>query len=455
MLVVLSDLHFSEAKSTQIGSFRFNRNLSPETYEAYFSEINQFAKANQINQIDFVLAGDILEISRSSIWLESENRPYTNNDDVLPGSATEETILEVIQAIGQEKNVSETLTLFRNIKNQFDMSVRLHLMLGNHDRLANATPKIREEVRRMFGLEGGSEEIDYYLIFRDNQGLPFCLVRHGHEYDSTNFMMDFRKKEIIPPDIPKSVYGKASLGDITTIEYGAALPWLFEKQYGEEAILTDPTLLAVYQRLMEFDDVRPTTAWIAYLFSTPGVSRRETWRLVKPAFTGIINTLITHKQFITTLKQSAAMSGIGRVLLILTLKTGLFKNGIPYWLVKVLMKIVSRSIKVKSQAQVAKKEAILWDQDANCRCVISGHSHFAEVALLSAENNEEKYYINSGTWRNVIPATKNYQDFGRLRALTKVMVFYPSEKDPLDGDRDWAFHYMSGVSFGDYRHLLS
>jgi hypothetical protein len=54
----------------------------------------------------------------------------------------------------------------------------------------------------------------------------------------------------------------------------------------------------------------------------------------------------------------------------------------------------------------------------------------------------------------VIPATKNYQDFGRLRALTKVMVFYPSEKDPL-GDRDWAFHYMSGVSFGDYRHLLS
>ena len=455
MLVVLSDLHFSEAQSTQIGPYRFNRNLTPETYQAYFSEVNQFAKSNRVNHVDLVLAGDILEISRSSLWLEGEHRPYTNNEEILPGSEIEQTILDILHTIAQEERVSETLELFRNLQDQFEMSVRLHLILGNHDRLANATPKIREEVRRMFGLEDGSTDLDYYLIFKDNQGKPFCLVRHGHEYDATNFPMDVDEMESIPPDIPKSAYDKASLGDITTIEYGAALPWLFVKIHGEEAILNDPTLLAVYQRLMEFDDVRPTTAWLAYLFSTPGVRRRDTWRLVKPAFSEIVNTLLTHRQFISTLKQSAAMSGFVRVILTTALKSRIFRNGIPYWLVKILMKIVSRSIRVKSQAMWAKKESIIYDAQANCRCVISGHSHFAEVALISAEEHDERYYINSGTWRNVILATKNYENFGRLRALTKVMVFYPSEKDPIDDDRDWAFHYLSGVSFGDHRLLLS
>jgi len=38
MFVVLSDLHFSEAQSTQLGPYRFNRNLPPETYESYFIE---------------------------------------------------------------------------------------------------------------------------------------------------------------------------------------------------------------------------------------------------------------------------------------------------------------------------------------------------------------------------------------------------------------------------------
>jgi hypothetical protein len=75
------------------------------------------------------------------------------------------------------------------------------------------------------------------------------------------------------------------------------------------------------------------------------------------------------------------------------------------------------------------------------------------VTLISAVKGDERYYINTGTWRNVIPATKNFKDFGRLKALTKVIVFMPRETKELEGDRRWAFHYMSGVSFGDHRHL--
>ena len=451
MLIVLSDLHFSETKSSQIGPHRFNRNLPAETYHAYFEEVNKFAIANDIQKVDLVLAGDILEISRSAIWLEEGYRPYIDNDAIESGSGEEATVLKIIKAICADEDVSQTFDLLRQIDNHFDMPVNVHLILGNHDRLANATPEIRETVRNLFGLSGGDSLFNHHMILEDSKGNPFCLVRHGHEYDRTNFSVDVLERNAIATFIPESVYGRSALGDITTIEFGASLPWLFIKRYGEDAILKDPVLMALYQRLMEFDDVRPTTAWLSFLFSTPGVDQKRTWELMKPCFTEIINNLSTNQQFLITLKQTAALGIISRWVLMVILRSGLFKDGMPYWLVRMIMNRVSQTIKLRSQAEWAKYEELILDEESGCKCVISGHSHFGEVALLSAKQGDERYYINTGTWRNVIPATPYYDDFGRLKALTKVMVFYPMEKVDAGIGRSWAFHYLSGVSFGDHR----
>jgi len=453
MFVVLSDLHFSEAQSTQLGPFRFNRNLPAEAYESYFIEINQFAKANDIKKVDLILAGDILEISRSVIWLDEGQRPYINNEDVLPGSDLEATILKIMEAIERENKVLETLELFRNIQEYFDMEVVLHVILGNHDRLVNATPNTRKRLREMFGLEGSEQHIANFLIVKDQMDNPFCLIRHGHEYDPANFSLNAAKMEVLPTQFDEKYYRQSCLGDITTSEFGTALPWLFVKEYGEDVILKSPTLMALYKRLIEFDDVRPTTAWLSYLFSTPGVKKKETWEKIKPIFTKIVNTLSDHEQFNQTLKQSQTVSKFGRLLLMGLLKSGFFKDGIPYWIIKRIMNIVARSIKVKSMAKWAKKEALILDKNSGCKCIISGHTHFSEVSLLSAKKEDERYYINTGTWRNVIPATKNFKDFGRLKALTKVMVFLPGEADEIEPERDWGFHYMSGASFGEHRHL--
>lgn len=453
MFVVLSDLHFSEAQSTQLGPNRFNRNLPPEAYESYFYEINQFARANNVDRMDLILAGDILEISRSVIWLDESHRPYINNYDVTPGSDVEATILKIMAAIEREDKVSETLALFRNIQEYFDMKVVLHLILGNHDRLVNATPNTRKYFRHMFGLGDSDKMIDHYLIVKDYKENPFCLVRHGHEYDPANFSLNAEKMDVLPTHFEEKYYQQSCLGDITTSEFGTALPWLFLKEYGEDAILENKTLTAIYRRLIEFDDVRPTTAWLSYLFSTPGVKKKKTWEKIKPIFTKIINTLSDHEQFNQTLKQSELVSRFGRLFLMGLLKSGFFRNGIPYWIIKRIMKIVARSIKVKSMAKWAKKESLILDKNSGCKLVISGHTHFSEVSLLSAKNQNERYYINTGTWRNVIPATKNFKGFGRMKALTKVMVFLPRESDEYEPERDWGFHYMSGASFGKQRHL--
>lgn len=450
MLIVLSDLHLSEAQSTQIDGIKFNRNLPPETYQAYFSELNREASIRGIKKIDFVLAGDILDLSRSAFWLDGLDRPYLDNQSVIDGSSSERTILDIIDAICTEERVAETIHSFRNLKDHFGCEVTLHYILGNHDRLANATPAIRHKVREVFGLDGSDALFGHRFIFKDAQDQPFCLVRHGHEYDPMNFAISTHDLETIPTDFPEDVYGKPCVGDMITIEFGAALPRYFVDTYGGDAILHDPTLLALYKRLMAFDDVRPTTALLAYLFSTPEVKKRRTWELMAPCLEKALDAISENEALEDLIQESASLRRSQRLLLEGILNTDLLNQGIPYWMVRQLMKSVSKQIKLSSQTRWAKREALIQDPDSGCKCVISGHTHFPEVSLMSAKKGNERYYINTGTWRNIIPATKNFKGFGMLEAMTKVIVFRSIEKTNPTGNSSWSFRYLSGVSFGNH-----
>jgi UDP-2,3-diacylglucosamine pyrophosphatase LpxH len=453
MLVVLSDLHFSEAQSTKIGQLTFNKNLPAEIYQSYLAELNQIAVANQIKKVELVLAGDIFEISRSGIWLEGPHRPYRDNQEITPGSPWEENILKILEAISIENKVKQTLVLFSTVQDQFDVEIELHYLLGNHDRLVNATPETRKKARSVLGLTSGDIPLDHQFIFREKAGKSFCLVRHGQEYDPMNFGLDTHGMKVIPMEFPEDDYGRAPLGDITTVEFGAALPRYFVDQYGQYEVINNPVLMALYERLMAFDDVRPTTALLAYLFSTPSVHKKQTWEYMKPCFKRVINTLADNDQFMRQIESTSSLKKSQRRLLEGILNSELLTNGVPYWMIKQLMKRVSKTIKLKSPMKWAKREALIQDPLTGCKCVISGHTHFPEVSLLSAKKGDERYYINTGTWRNVVPATRDFKEFGRLNANTKVIVFRPHENRTTDGNPDWSFHYMSGFRYGNHRHL--
>ena len=453
MLVVLSDLHFSEAQSTRIGDLTFNRNLPADIYQSFLSEINQVAVSNHLQQVDIVLAGDIFEINRSALWFEGEHRPYVDNDEVDPGSPWEAKILQILDAIATEEKVGETLQLFRSIQERFDVEVRLHYILGNHDRLLNATPALRAQARMLLGMSGQGALLDHQFIYWDQDGKPFCLVRHGHEYDPMNFSVDTHALDVIPTEFSEAVYGNAPLGDITTIEFGAALPFYFVEHYGVDKILSNPILMALYHRLMDFDDVRPTSALLAYLFSTPGVPKKQTWEFMRPCFTRTINALSKIDRIHEEIGETASIKKSQRVLLEGVLNSDLLKNGVPYWTVKQLMKQVSKKIKLNSQAKWAKREALIQDLQSGCKCVIGGHTHVPEVSLVSAKQGDEQYYINTGTWRNMVPATKDFKAFGKLNATTKVLIFQPDEVPTAQDSPKWSFHYLSGFGMGNFRHL--
>jgi len=59
VIIVMSDLHFADSSSLSIGEHYFNHNLPPEVYRAFFNEILEFIRNENIEDIDLVLAGDI------------------------------------------------------------------------------------------------------------------------------------------------------------------------------------------------------------------------------------------------------------------------------------------------------------------------------------------------------------------------------------------------------------
>jgi hypothetical protein len=60
--------------------------------------------------------------------------------------------------------------------------------------------------------------------------------------------------------------------------------------------------------------------------------------------------------------------------------------------------------------------------------LVAGHTHRPAIELVAGDGEGERYYIDTGTWRNRVPSTPDYLAFGRLKALTYVIV-YGSDED--------------------------
>jgi hypothetical protein len=54
-------------------------------------------------------------------------------------------------------------------------------------------------------------------------------------------------------------------------------------------------------------------------------------------------------------------------------------------------------------------------------------SHCDGVELLAAAPQLESYYVDTGSWRNRIPATTDRSGFGRLEALSYAVVWGAGE----------------------------
>ncbi len=290
--------------------------------------------------------------------MKDEIRPYVHNREIEPGSRLEERILDILDEIGKDIRVSQTLEIFRSLEEIFNIPVELQYIPGNHDRLTNSTPAVITKVRSLLGLPESNQRFDNEYIFY-SQNEPLVLVRHGHEYDPVNFALDLKKLIKLPPRIERDNYDRPVVGDFITVEIASRLPIFFKNHYSDERILGDEQLRRLYQRLIEFDNVKPATALLNYLIVTPGIQMRETWKLLEPVFRKILLDIEKKKASLMTFMNMHRRHPLRTFLISIVLKMHFWQKRIPYWTIRILMKVVSLNIKLKNVRYLTTREAFL------------------------------------------------------------------------------------------------
>src|SRR5215469_6081525 len=193
MIVVISDLHFEEEASDVIpGRGRrpdviFRRNLNPRAYRGFVAQMAEQVARRKAKEFQLVIAGDLFDFSRTTLWFSDELRPYVSLENV--NEPLEQKTLGILNRTAEEPRVKEALEVFHLLaqgryrtteaadSKECDFPadrIEIFYFPGNHDRLSNATPAIRARVRELLGLKG-SAAFPHYFLADD----PAVLIRHG------------------------------------------------------------------------------------------------------------------------------------------------------------------------------------------------------------------------------------------------------------------------------------
>ena len=464
MIVVVSDLHFEEEQSDVITgddnapAVAYSRNLPGKVYRSFVNHLAQEAVRNKARQLDLVFAGDVFDLHRTSLWFQANGgklRPYVNNGGV--DEQLERLVQRIVARIQSEDEVGKALSTFRLLaggkywfqgEQDFPVPVSIHFIPGNHDRLLNATPAIRRTIREALALPDSDEPFPHLMGFPE-EGV---LIRHGHEYDRYNFGLDFTEDEVIPTEMPAEGYDESPFGDYATIDIAARIPHLFRQFHGDDRIRRNAILSTVYQRFLEFDDLRPQRAMFNFLLNITEqhIEPLAVWQAIEPVVYLLLEELHGDpnlESWLDKMDTKWQLDTIDVVQTALAMKSWRLA-GIPLSLAQYISNsiIAGRDDALSAAKKLAARESAI--RGGEYRFLVAGHTHVPAVELIASDARGERYYINTGTWRNRIPATPDFNAFGRLKALTYV-IFYGPEEDPVraePGGQHLSMDYWTGFT---------
>lgn len=264
MLAVISDLHFVDGTAGE-------HDVRTSAFQDVFlSDIVALAQHVDAKEIKLLLLGDIVDLLRTRYWFDVPiaDRPWGENGlsdlkqfDPERGSETERHCLKILNNIITRNQA--TFDLFKNFKDNFK-GVPVHLIYvpGNHDRLVNYYPSLRDNVGEALGLTIDESTTTafprgnwrYRNFFAAEEYGVFA--RHGHEFDIFNYAGGDKEND--------EGHLNVSFGDVVTTEIAAQLANLLLPKVDQ--IIADPdekaeTIALIY----EIDNVRPWTSIAGYL----------------------------------------------------------------------------------------------------------------------------------------------------------------------------------------------
>jgi UDP-2,3-diacylglucosamine pyrophosphatase LpxH len=440
MLVIISDLHLTDGSSgetiRQNAFGGFKDSLSELIYDASWRSDGKY---RPIEEIDVVLLGDILDVIRSTKWLASGVRPWSDTQS----QECVDKIAEITSAVLEHNKVS--LSILKGLASGSSLSLppatsdgkpaftardkpgaldripikaRLHYLVGNHDwfyHLPGAPyDRIRSQVVDALQLQNGSavpfphdpalESRDLMDIYRAHR----VFARHGDIFDKLNF---------------EEQRNASSIGDAIVIELVNRFPHTVAEELGPD--LPD----ACAKGLLEIDNVRPLVlipVWVN------GLIRRTCSKAVAEKIKAIWDRQadeFIHLPFITQRLWTSRLFG-SVVKLEWTLK---FSHGVSFG----SLSEISDWVAAKSATHEGPFYPNAFSEPAFTRgeadFIVYGHTHHHEIVPLDVSDGgtRARIYINSGTWRAVHELARLHagqQEFAAYHVMTYLAFFKDDER---------------------------
>jgi len=453
MIILVSDIHMTDGTAGAI-------NIPASAFTGTFTDMGRLACEAGANDVTLVYLGDIFDLIRTALWQNypMADRPWgdqslkpvvdSSGQVLLPKSeaAAFEILNKVIEKSPDAFDImGKDLTEFG-----FPPNTKRVYVPGNHDRLCNMYPRLRERVCDVLRLQHNPAQ-PFPHFFADTEHRSFA--RHGHEWDVYNFEAQsiFNGTEwFVPLD---SDYSETPIGDVIAAEIASLLPKLvLDRLPG-----LDPKVKNVLQRrLMDMFDVRPMAGMIPYLayqvrdFNDPTITNavNSGAREVVERFNSMdfVNRWIhKHSAFLDPMSDGEKIKLLIRTLELITVtaiqpllqaadKLAGFFPGDNF------RGKAGEEFQRLDSARSPYKDAMLY--------VLYGHTHDPDTEAISVlgkgESQAGRVYLNTGMWRpsHSVGLTDGYVSW---KNLTYSVIYHPNENASRQGKAGFpAFETWTG-----------
>ena len=441
MLAFISDLHISDRSA----GVHF---LSARAFEQAFRRLADLAESAGSSEITIVFLGDVFEMVRTTRWLQDEQAaPWALPRDHQRTAAAAAEIMDVI-ATGDPANAQIFDILSGSLRERYGFTVEptRAYVPGNHDRICNEYPPLRERVSRLLGMDEHNPP-----GLRPDARKPFAhryldrgygvLAAHGHEWDSLSFEGE-RSLGVL--NFEHAHYMLVPVAEVIAAEVAARLPVAIGTAL--DGRVDEPVRARMLQRLHAVDDVRPLPAIVPWLFELSdeiehGLRRgiRSTLeRVVEEELRSVVSRFwrlpyidewrARNRTYLPWSKanQVRSVSWLLRTFGLSTLRRYLGWSEAAYRRLYEGDNLTKAAASVFDQlVESGDREDILY--------TVFGHTHHAAqipIGQGQGADRRPRVYLNAGTWRTLAQLGVTGSGFMSWTNLNLTVLYHP-DHDPL------------------------
>lgn len=407
MLVIISDLHLTDGTSgatISAGAFRLLRERLEDLGRS--ASFRRDGSYRPIDRVDLVLLGDVIDVVRSTQWLNGKARPWddTKNPQLFETVAkiTADTLRHNDASLGEFRQLAQQGIHVPAATRESRMAgselrpvpVKIHYMVGNHDWFFHLPGenynRLRRQLVAQMGLASYADAPLPHELWESNELVQVMrkhkvFARHGDVYDPFNYEGD---------------RDASSLGDVIVVELLNRFGVQVSEQLGND--LPNAALTG----LRELDNIRPLLlipVWIDGLLERccPQPAMRKE---VKRVWDELADRVLDHP-FVRrrdTWCPVDIVDGLQKALKFSRKLSVGWASWIAQWMTE-----------LRGGRSASFFEHALTEQDfrnRRARHIVYGHTHHPEVVPLDASHADgfvlHQAYFNSGTWRRVHQQTQ-------------------------------------------------